>query len=107
MRVLSISVVSHQNGDDQTIRERRVFLGYFDVNINSKDIEEALTENNLWSRVLTSDSFAGGSFYALSLIPIVISEGVIFDKTDEFIECLKKGLTYDDIAEGYSIVSGD
>jgi len=115
MLVNSMTVVSHfkvkevnDEGEPVTVlRERRVFLGYFEPRITFRSIENALTEHKLWLRVITADSFDADGFRSVYANLREITEGVIFEETAEFIECLKKGIRYDDLMEGYQMANGE
>ncbi len=53
------------------------------------------------------ESFVEGGFRTISVIPRSITQGIVFETVDEFVQYLKMGLLYEDILEGYSMASGE
>lgn len=103
IQVQAVTAISHQRMDEDETRERQLFLGFFDPEISKEAISNALTEHNLWNRVLTVASFGGQEEARLVAMLRPITEGIVFESVEEFVQCLSKGLRYDDIAEGYSM----
>lgn len=79
--------------------ERKVFLGYFTKEINTKDLFESMTKEGVTLRL--SIASVGTKSQIISH-PAKISEGVIFETIEEYIKNAKNGLGYEDIFEGHT-----
>lgn len=79
--------------------ERKVFLGYFTKDINTKELFEAMNKEGVTLRLSIAEV---GTRAQIISHPARISEGVIFETIEEFINSSLNGLRYEDIFEGHT-----
>lgn len=102
MRVNAVYLMSREQESDEVVRDRRAFLGLFVDSVSLEEIEQAIDDANLWYRVVASATMSGG-LARFSVIPRVITEGLVFENPKEFVQYLQAGLHYEDLIAGYSM----
>lgn len=94
MRVSAAYAASSQGEEIK----RRLFLGYFVEQISVIDLIDAIKSFGLESRVFTT-SMSG----QVTMFPVEIGTGVVFESVEEFAVNYKSGLSYEDIKAGYEL----
>lgn len=92
MRVSAAYAVSN-NGEEIN---RQLFLGYFTRNVLVMDLIKAIKRFGIESRVFTT-SLSG----QVTMFPVEIGAGLVFESAEEFASNYKSGLSYEDIKQGY------
>lgn len=103
LRVHAIYLRSTEKISDEEFRERRLLLGLFKEGILVDEVQTAIQSNNLWHRVVAHHTLVDGKAF-MSMIPRKITEGVVFENVEEFVQYLKAGVYYEDIVAGYAMV---